>query len=405
MENRIRFNLPTWQPHMKIFYIVNARIPTEKAHGVQIMKMCEAFANLGVDIRLVLPWRSGVKKIDPFAHYNIRKNFSIVYLPIIETYALGYVGFIIGSLSFTIVSLLYGLAMRIRRNTNSGQVIFYSRDQDQFSFTSFFCGLRPYFFEVHGYKRKSVLHHILFKKAAGVIATNSFIKEKLLENFPFLKNRTTLEPNGVDVKIFNTLDKNEARKKLLLDVNKKIVVYAGHFYEWKGVEALVEVAERMLEDVQVCLVGGNDEDMERLKKKLPSAMKRVHFPGHRPYAEIPLWFAAADALVITGTSKDANSVHYTSPIKLFEYLAANRPIVAVDSPAVRDIVSSQEVYFYEPDSTESLRETLTEVLNNPTEAAVKATRAHAKSQQYDWGKRAERILSTVKSITAGKNIK
>ena len=35
---------------MKLIYIVNARIPTEKAHGVQIMKMCEAFAAAGIEV-------------------------------------------------------------------------------------------------------------------------------------------------------------------------------------------------------------------------------------------------------------------------------------------------------------------------------------------------------------------
>ena len=52
----------------KLIYIANARIPTEKAHGIQIMKMCEAFAGLGVDVEIIVPKRS-VKALineDPF---------------------------------------------------------------------------------------------------------------------------------------------------------------------------------------------------------------------------------------------------------------------------------------------------------------------------------------------------
>ena len=42
---------------MKILYIANARIPTEKAHGIQIIKTCEAFVEFGHKVELVLPWR------------------------------------------------------------------------------------------------------------------------------------------------------------------------------------------------------------------------------------------------------------------------------------------------------------------------------------------------------------
>ena len=65
---------------MKLFYITNARIPTEKAHGLQIMQMCEAFARQGFDVELVLPMRKNPIKKDVFLYYGINKNFSIKYL-------------------------------------------------------------------------------------------------------------------------------------------------------------------------------------------------------------------------------------------------------------------------------------------------------------------------------------
>ncbi len=52
---------------MKLLYITNFRIPTEKAHGIQIMKMCEAFATCGTDVELVAPLRK-----TPIAEYLSR---------------------------------------------------------------------------------------------------------------------------------------------------------------------------------------------------------------------------------------------------------------------------------------------------------------------------------------------
>ena len=62
---------------MKILYIANARMPTEKAHGIQIMKTCEAFAELGHEVELILPWRFNPIKEDIFEYYNVKKNFKI----------------------------------------------------------------------------------------------------------------------------------------------------------------------------------------------------------------------------------------------------------------------------------------------------------------------------------------
>ena len=63
---------------MKIAYVANARIPTEKAHGLQIMEMCRAFARNGHEVTLVVPKRRNVIKEDPFLYYDIEPCFEIL---------------------------------------------------------------------------------------------------------------------------------------------------------------------------------------------------------------------------------------------------------------------------------------------------------------------------------------
>ena len=64
---------------MKILYFANSRIPTEKAYGLQIMKTCEALAENGVSVDLILPTRKNrpFKGIDVFEYYGVKKNFEI----------------------------------------------------------------------------------------------------------------------------------------------------------------------------------------------------------------------------------------------------------------------------------------------------------------------------------------
>ena len=60
---------------MKLSYIVNLRIPTEKAHGYQICKMCEEFAGLGIDVELITPTRKNSIEVDLFEYYGLRGRF------------------------------------------------------------------------------------------------------------------------------------------------------------------------------------------------------------------------------------------------------------------------------------------------------------------------------------------
>lgn len=62
---------------MKLYYIENLRIPTEKAYGIQIMKMAEAFADQGIEVTLVLPKKYTQIKEDPFVYYQVKRNFKI----------------------------------------------------------------------------------------------------------------------------------------------------------------------------------------------------------------------------------------------------------------------------------------------------------------------------------------
>jgi len=73
---------------MKLLYLANARIPTEKAHGLQIMHNCEAFANTGVDVMLWAARRVNTAEMrritDPWAHYGVERNFSLWRVPCLD---------------------------------------------------------------------------------------------------------------------------------------------------------------------------------------------------------------------------------------------------------------------------------------------------------------------------------
>ena len=175
--------------------------------------------------------------------------------------------------------------------------------------------------------------------------------------------------DGVDLKVFDIdVSLKEAREKLDLPLYHELVVYTGSRQSWKGVEIL-----------------------EKASSIWKSAAKLLVISG-KPHTQIPLYLKAADVLVLPNTAKEDISLLYTSPMKLFEYMAANRPIVASDLPSLREILDESTACFFEPDNPESLARAIENVLAHKEEADKKAQRAFSKVKEYTWEKRAEKII-------------
>jgi glycosyltransferase involved in cell wall biosynthesis len=221
-----------------------------------------------------------------------------------------------------------------------------------------------------------------------IIAINSIIVDELKKKFPISHTKYLVEPNGVDASDFMQLDKAEARTKLGLPVEKKIALYAGRFFDWKGLEILPKAAE-LTPHIEWYLVGGDEKHFAQfVKEPLPA---NIHFAGSRPHQEMPLWLAAADALVVLGTKRDTQSYFYTSPMKLFEYLLAGRPIVASNTPAIAEIVSAKEVLLYEPDNAQDMAEKIAYAVLHNADVQERVSAAEKRGSHCTWEARAKRI--------------
>jgi len=376
---------------MKIYYIVNARIPTERAHGIQLAKMCEAFAGHGVDLTLVAPNRKNAIKESAEDFYGLRDKVRIKKIPVIDLYNFGKLGFRVSSFSFSISYFLYLLSLKLKGEN----YIIYTIDMDQFSFFAIPLLGISYFTEIHDTKKKNFRHRFFLKKINGIITINELIKKEIIDKFNIQEGRVAVHPNSIDFNNFlNVPDKMEARKKLGLPLDKKIILYVGKFYDWKGLEILISLAKKM-KDHSVYLVGDDAERLMKIsgEKELP---KNILCQGHRDYKEMPLWQSAADVLVLLGTRSNDYSWYYTSPMKLFEYMASRRPIVASRTPAIEQVVADNGVFFYEPDNADDLARQINNALQNKEETNRKTEEAYRRVKNFSWEKRASKILEFIK---------
>lgn len=389
LVNNMCYNYNTFHlTHMNLYYIANARMPTEKAHGIQIAKMCEAFIEEGVDVTLVVP-RRRTEPLSVQEFYGLRCPVKVVMIPAIDWYTGGRFGYLISSLSFVFSYLAFIVWKKIRGE----KFILYTVDTDNYSSSALAVFGGPIFSEMHGSKPASLAQKILFSRAKGIIAINKIIVDELRYNFPSSKTGYLVEPNGVDLSKFSfSGSKKEAREKLGLPANDRIVLYAGRFFAWKGLEILPKAAV-LSPEVRWQTVGGDEDNFKKLTgATIPS---NLFFAGDRPHGEMSLWFAAADALLVLGTVRDVQSYRYTSPMKLFEYMAARRPIIASNTPAIREIVNESQVIFYEPDDSEGLARAVRYALSGSEKLGPMIEASAKRATTSSWRSRAQRIIAFI----------
>ena len=379
---------------MKLIYVAETRLPTEMAHGLNIIKMCEAFVKNGAGLELVVPLRfqiSDIGKKDPFDYYKVDKIFKIRKIFCFDLTPLnrflGPVSFLIQAISFSFFAFFYLLFKKAD--------IIYGRDRFSLFWISFF--RRNTMFEVHK------IHRFFFwgilKRAKKIVVISNGIKKALLER-GIREEKILTVPDGVDLDDFKIEEsKEECQQKLNLPLDKKLVLYTGHLYKWKGVEALALASKFLPRDVLIVIVGGIKWYLTNFKNFVKkNNLKNILILGYQDYSKIPYFLKSADCLILTGTRNSDVSQYQTSPMKMFEYMASKRPIIASDLPSFREILNEENSILVESDNPQALARGIKKVLDNPDLAEKIFTKAFEDVQKYTWENRAKKILGILEFI-------
>lgn len=379
----------------KLLYLSNLRLPTEKAYGIQIAKMCEAFA-IQVEVKLIYPRRRNPIKADVFDYYSVEKNFKIKKLPAIDFYITGF----LDRITVGIKSFISGATLAFYALFSDADVI-YSRDELVIYMLSFF--KKGLVFEAHRFSQKRKFFYKRFKNTSVKTVVISKAIEQELIKLGFGEKNILVAHDGVDLKEFNIeMSQEEARKKTDLPLGKKIVMYTGHLFEWKGADVLLEAARLVSNfefitskfgEILFIFVGGMEYDIRKFKEKV-ERLNNVLILGHKSHKEIPIYLKAADILVLPNSAKDTIS-GYTSPLKLFEYMASRRPVVASDLSSIREVINENIAVLVEPDSPKSLAEGIIKIINNKMLGEKLTQESFDDVQNHTWADRALKILDFV----------
>lgn len=384
---------------IKLLYVANLRLPTDKAHGVQIMKSCEAFVQFA-EVELLVPRLTPLLKKDPFSYYGVRKDFTIKKVPVFEILALtrwvwGWVGYI-QSFSFSVSAILY---LFFKNKLHDPDTILYSRDYMTL-FMLVLLGIHPVA-EIHDYRSKNPKRRINFmlKRCRKIIVNSEGTLKALREHYPDNLQLKTAQvvSNGVDFDYFDIKETKEiARQKLGIISNKKILGYLGRLEtagREKGVSEIIRSFLAANEEALLYIVGGPDRLVGQYRQEFGNSEKIV-FSGQVDYTLVPLFLRSFDAVIIP--TPEGRHAQTTSPIKLFEYLASGKVIIAPSIPSIIKYLNNDNSILFDPNKIGALSEKIKIAMNNKKLAGKLSQQSLLDAKNYSWRNRAKLIIDLIK---------
>jgi glycosyltransferase involved in cell wall biosynthesis len=385
-------------PSFELLYLSDIRCPLERANGIQSFETCHALATRGVGVTLLVRDDTARPRRDPFDFYGLPHvpALRVVRLPMA------------GPQPLRRLRYLASTAWAALKPSRHDAV--YTRDLGVADVVlSIPRGLRPpLVYESHGYapvisstmsdpvtgvsadperKRRRLIgrERRLWHGAEGYVTTTGVLAEYLRATFGGRTGLVATLPNGVRLPKGRTMPPPHTGPPL--------VGFAGHLYPWKGVDVLIR-ALRLLPDVQAIVVGGfpGERDLERVRALAEEidVDGRVRFTGQVEPSHVPDLLRSAGILVMPTESSPPAA--FTSPLKLFEYFASGRPVVASDLAPIREIVRSGEnALLFTAGSPESLASSIRQLVDDRALGERLAGTAFDEAERYGWDRRAERL--------------
>ena len=256
----------------------------------------------------------------------------------------------------------------------------------------------PLVYEVHGLYgpytskekgRKDKREERLFSRVAGLIVTTEALKRALNEVYE-VSAALTRVPLGCDIP--------PEAPAFLSRHSPAEIFYIGQLYHLQGVDLLVE-AMKYIEDARLNIVGGKEEEIAGLKALAErlEVDRRVVFHGFVEPGRVKEKMARADVLVLP--SRSGGKMPYVAHLKLFEYMAAGRPIVATNLPSISEFVQDGEsAILVEPESSVSLAQGIKKVLGHEALARGLAQGAFETATKLTWHNNARALADFFRSI-------
>ena len=386
MKNKVSLATPKYQ-ETRVLYVGSPPLFSGGASPIHMMKMCQAMTRLGISVECVLPGLFSEEKL--FDYHGISDRFRVTPIPFTDGPGRQFV---------------HGIAASLYALRKKGSYDFVLTRNLIFTWVcAGFFGI-PTIYDAHHPPVNWIAEWMIksFSRSKNLlgISFNSEGLHGIYSRLGIAARNCVVAHNGVELEMFEEpRDSFALRKKLEIPPDKKIVCYCGNTYEGRGVELLVEAAKR-LPDAEFLVVGGAERYIRPYRESARAGgVDNFTMTGLVPQGEVSSYLLASDILVLPYSSamtieSGTEAGEFTSPLKVFEYMAAGKPIVATEIPSILEILESgRNSVTVPPDDPQEFFDAISSLTKDPELCAQISRNALSDVQEYTWKKRVEKIIS------------
>lgn len=328
-------------------------------------------------------WQKLVRRI-PFAYELAQLGYNAVGLPLLlsrlirnrpdfiyERYAL---------FNFTGVLLAKLLRIPLVLEVNSPFALEQGRDGD-----------------IRAVRFAAWTERVICNSASSVIVVTGPLRQIMMGN-GVLSGKLVVMTNGVNLARFSQRDDGHNLRQRLGLGNRTVIGFVGWFRNWHGLDRLVEAFHlaRLAEKGAALLLIGDGPAADDLRRQIDSLGLHddVFLTGAVPHEEVPPYLDLIDIAVQPAANE------YCCPMKIIEYMALGKPVVAPRQENIQEILrENEEAIFFQPGDAAALGRAMAELVDNPEATRRMGMRARSAIDErgYLWIRNAERVIDLVEN--------
>lgn len=327
---------------MKLVYVANSIIPSRAANSVHVMKMCDALAKAGYDVTLMVPEVGASAPGEEYAAYGVPPSFRIQRLPWLKSRGRGW--------------WFAWSAFKAIKRLGADRV--YGRHLPSLVLPAL-SGL-PTAYEAHApvtdtMGKSGTICLKLLAAARGfekLVVISEALAAWYRDNTALNNERLVVAHDAASPAV--AMPGEPSARELDSSFH---LGYVGQLYAGKGMEMIARLAAKRPK-YRFTVIGGDDSDISHWRNQLRH-LSNVCFTGFMPQAEAIEHLSGFDAVLAPYQSRVATAggggdvARWMSPLKIFEYMAAAKPIVVSDLPVLREVlVDGENAMLCDPDNAE-----------------------------------------------------
>ena len=379
------------EPEVRLLYLHNETLDFQRANVLQVLNMCKAFADHGVQTTLALA-DSGLDAD------GMKKVIASEFGPVRDLRVMSYRKVTVAN-RLKILGSYHGVRSLLRHVTAD---ICFVRDP-LMCVLAVRAGL-PTMYESHNARfqnRSTVLNGLWERQMRRVAGRPNFVSVVPISEALASVWRTRGIPDrqiltlhdGFDANLFSTpMTQMQARAKLGLPPEGPLIVYTGSLYKDRGIPSILHLASQMRQ-CKFLVVGGPDDARRHYQSEaIAGGLQNIFFTGRVAHTQIPTYLAAADVLLMIW-SAEVPTINYCSPMKVFEYMAAGRIIVGHGFPTIREVLEDgATAYLADPQSIDDLQSKLELAIADGYPSPMAERARQQAFGRFSWFSRAGAVL-------------